>query len=106
MVFFYLGKVPHICGGNEVLECYHYLPANDNWVASGTLSYSHRISGYTHHNELGLVISGDCCGNGTNKVEYTQDGQTIQVLTLTLKYPDICYTKSRQTYKSFLPKFW
>ena len=62
-----------------MLDCYRYLPANDMWEVSGTLAHSHYRSGYTYHNELGLVISGDYNGNGRNKVEYTQDGQTIQV---------------------------
>ena len=64
-------------------ECYSYLPANDTWVVSGTMAYPHYLAGYTYHNELGLVMSGDYNGNGTYKVDYTQDGQTIQVPSLT-----------------------
>ena len=69
-----------VCGGRGNLECYRYQPINDTWAVSGTLAYSHKHPGFTYHKELGLVISGDSDGNGTNKVEHTLDGQTIQVL--------------------------
>ena len=81
-VFHDLGKVPHICGGWKNLECFRYQPANDTWVVSGTLAYSHHYPGFTYHKELGLVMSGGDNGgngNGSTKVEHTLDGQTIKV---------------------------
>ena len=78
-----LGKLPHMCGGwqvgRAVIECYQYQPANDTWAVSGTMAYSHDRSGFTYHDQLGLIISGANNGNGTTKVEHTFDGQTIQV---------------------------
>ena len=62
------------------MECYTYQPADDTWVVSATLRYTHKYPGFTFHDELGLVIIGDKGGNGSVKVEHTQDGKTIQVL--------------------------
>ena len=76
-----LGKVPHICGGIQNLECYRYLPANDTWAVSGKMTFSHNWGSGVYHEELGLIISGDGNGgNGRTKVEHTLDGQTFEVL--------------------------
>ena len=76
-----------MCGGRGNLHCYRYVPANDTWVVSGTLSYSHfgnidkmRI-GFTYHDVLGLVVAGASWSeNGTTKVESTVDGEMFQEL--------------------------
>ena len=80
------GNIPHICGGFKNLHCYRYMPTNDTWVVSGTLMYAHgshllQMTGFTYHDDLGLVITGGLWGtNGTTKVESTVDGQTFQEL--------------------------
>ena len=90
-----LGKLPHVCGGyaavigqstgRAVIECYRYQPTDDTWAKSGTMAYSHDKSGFTYHEQLGLIISGAKDGNGTTKVEHTLDGQIIQVPVCKIK---------------------
>ena len=62
-------------------DCYQYEPSSDTWVKSATSTYYHYTSAYTHHDQLGLVISGSHDGAGMNKVLSIPDGQTVQVFT-------------------------
>ena len=71
-----------MCGGTRNQHCFRYLPANDTWVVSGSLGHSwgHSYSsGYTYHNELGLVITGGM--HHTANVINIFDNMTIQVST-------------------------
>ena len=69
-----------MCKGIGGQKCYRYVPTTDTWVVSGTLQQPHVKSGYTYHNEFGLVISGHSSGNRTS-VENLSGNQTIQVPT-------------------------
>ena len=89
-----------MCKGSGGQKCYRYVPTNDTWVGSGTLQQPHVKSGYTYHNEFGLVISGHSSGNRTS-VEHLLGNQTIQVPTCEetiLKYDN----KTEITYTNFI----
>ena len=85
----FLGKIPHICGGDDDLKCYRYVPSNDTWMLSGSMNYIHKLPAFTFHNDLGLVILGGAyygtrdrhAKNGSEQVESTIDGETMQVCT-------------------------
>ena len=60
------------------------------------MAYSHDSSGFTYHDQLGLIISGAKNGNGTTKVEHTFDGQTIQVPACKIEIYFIHYAEIKQ----------
>ena len=52
------------------------MPVNDTWEMLGESNQPHKSSGFTYHDQFGLVLSGTWPGSKKN--EATKDGKTFK----------------------------